>query len=210
MPTKGFRFAAWVRMAPMTHTSERAELHCAYCSQPCMGRGDHMVCACPLVLDAALVGFRAACTLLQTRGYAVRWRDTGGATIYDRTCRTTHRRLARDEDVVTQSESATWDVAIAWSGLVWARAPQARGRPSWRRTCGRWPTRWRCCRQPGGRALCAPADKSGPWAYPAPTRTRAPYCATLWASPCARSAPRPGGLSGPRSGVGPGGARSVP
>ena len=32
VPTEGLRLAAWVRMAPSTHTSARAELHCAYCS----------------------------------------------------------------------------------------------------------------------------------------------------------------------------------
>ena len=29
-----------------------------------------------------------------------------------------------DEDVVVQSESAAWDVAITWYGLMWARASQ--------------------------------------------------------------------------------------
>ena len=44
--------------------------------------------------------------------------------VYDHAGRTTHWRLARDEDVVVQSESAAWDVAITWSGLVWAKDPQ--------------------------------------------------------------------------------------
>ena len=52
------------------------------------------------------------------------WRDTLGATVCDHAERTTHWRLARDKEVVVQSESAAWDVAITWSGLVWARAPQ--------------------------------------------------------------------------------------
>ena len=52
------------------------------------------------------------------------WRDSLGATVYDRTGRTTRWRLVRDEDVVLQSESAAWDVAVTWSGLLWAMAPQ--------------------------------------------------------------------------------------
>ena len=39
VPTEGLRFAAWVRMAPSTHTSAHAEFHCAYYSQPCKGWG---------------------------------------------------------------------------------------------------------------------------------------------------------------------------
>ena len=124
VPIEGLRFAAWVRMAPSTHTSARAEFHCAYCSQPCKGWGDHMVRSCPVVLAAALTGFRALCAQLQTRGYAVCWRDALGATVYGRTGRTTRWRLVRDEDVVVQSESAAWDVAITWSGLLWVMAPQ--------------------------------------------------------------------------------------
>ena len=106
MPTEGLRFAAWVRMAPSTHTSARAEFHCAYCPQPCKEWGDHMVRSCPVVLAAALTGFRALCAQLQSTGYAVCWRDSLGATVYDRTGRTTRWRLVRDEDVVVQSESA--------------------------------------------------------------------------------------------------------
>ena len=37
----------------------------------------------------------------------------------------------QDEDLVAQSESAAWDVAVTWSGLLWATAPQpwpSRGR----------------------------------------------------------------------------------
>ena len=83
-----------------------------------------MVRACLLVVAAAMVGFRAACALLQSHGYAVRWRDSMGATIYNRAGHRTHWRLARDEDVVVQLQSATWDVAVAWSGLVWATAPE--------------------------------------------------------------------------------------
>ena len=83
-----------------------------------------MVRSCPVVLVAALTGFRALCAQLQTRGYAVCWRDSLGATVYDRTGRTTRWRLVRDEDVVVQSESAAWDVAVTWSGLLWAMAPQ--------------------------------------------------------------------------------------
>ena len=37
VPTKGLRFAAWVHMAPSSHTPARAEFDCAYCSQPCKG-----------------------------------------------------------------------------------------------------------------------------------------------------------------------------
>ena len=83
-----------------------------------------MVRSCLLVLAAALTGFRAACALLRSQGYAVCWHDTLGAMVYDRAGCTAYWRLARDKDVVVQSESAAWDVAITWSGLVWARAPQ--------------------------------------------------------------------------------------
>ena len=89
-------------MAPKTHTSGRAEFHYAYCSQPCKGLGDHMVRACPVVLAAALFGFRAACARVQARGCAVRWHNTLSATVYDRAGRTSHWRLARDEDVVVR------------------------------------------------------------------------------------------------------------
>ena len=106
VPTESLRFAAWVRMAPSTHTSAHAEFHCAYCSQPCKGWGDHMVRSCPVVLAAALTGFRAMCALLWSRGYAVCWCDSLGATVYNKAGRISHWRLARDEDVVVQSESA--------------------------------------------------------------------------------------------------------
>ena len=105
-------------MAPSTHTSVHADFHYAYCSQPRKGRGDHMVCSRPVVLAAALTGFRAACALLRSRGYAICWPDSSGATVYDQVGRATHWRLARDEDVVVELDSAVWDVAITWSGLV--------------------------------------------------------------------------------------------
>ena len=90
-----------------------------------------MVPSCPVVLAAALTDFRATCALLWSRGYVVCGRDSLGATVYDKACRTSHRRLVRDEDVVMQSKGAAWDVAIAWSGLIWAKTPQP------------WPTRER-------------------------------------------------------------------
>ena len=125
MPTESLKFAPWARMAPSMHTSAHAEFHCAYCSQPYKGWGiDHMVHSCPVVLAAALTGFRAMCALLRSRGYAVCWRNSLGATVYDKARRPSHWRLARDEDVVLQSESAAWDMAITWSGLMWSRAPQ--------------------------------------------------------------------------------------
>ena len=140
------RFAAWLRMVPSTHTSAHTEFHCAYCSQPYKGRGDIMVHSCLVVLAAALTGFRAACALLGSRGYAICWRDTLRATVYDKAGRTMHWRLARDEDVVVQSESATWDVGITWSGVVWTRSPQpwtARERATLMRgTCKQWQTGW--------------------------------------------------------------------
>ena len=83
-----------------------------------------MVRSCPVMLAAALTGFGAMCSLLQARGYAVYWRDSLGATVYDRAGRTTHWRLVRDEDVVVQSESAAWDVAVMWSRLLWVVALQ--------------------------------------------------------------------------------------
>ena len=52
------------------------------------------------------------------------WRDSLRATVYDKVGRTSHSRLVRDEDVVVQSKSAAWDVAVTWSGLLWAEAPQ--------------------------------------------------------------------------------------
>ena len=118
MPTESLGFAARVRMAPSTHTSAHAEFHRVYCSQPCKGLGDHMVRSCPVVLAAALAGFRAMCALLRSRGYAVCWRDSLGATVYDKAGHTWHWRVVRDEDVVVQSESAAWDVAVTWSGLI--------------------------------------------------------------------------------------------
>ena len=83
-----------------------------------------MVRTRPVVFAAALTGFWAMCSLLRSRGYAVCWRDSLGATVYDRASRSTHWRLARHKDVVLQSKSAAWDVAITWSGLMWARAPK--------------------------------------------------------------------------------------
>ena len=70
----------------------------------------------------ALTGFRAMCAPLRSRGYAVCWRDSPGAKVYDEVGRTSHRKLVHDEDVVLQSKSA--DVAATWSALLWARAPQ--------------------------------------------------------------------------------------
>ena len=64
--TEGLWLAAWVRMAPSTHTSAHADFHCAYCSQPYKGWGDHMVCSCPVVLAAALTGFGDVCALLRS------------------------------------------------------------------------------------------------------------------------------------------------
>ena len=74
-----------------------------------------MVRSCPVMLVAALTGFRAMCALLRSRGYAVCWRDSLGATVYDKAGHASHWRLVRDDDVVVQSESAAWDVAITWS-----------------------------------------------------------------------------------------------
>ena len=82
-----------------------------------------MVRSCPVVLAAALNGFRAMCSSLQARGYAVYWRDSLGATVYDGAGRATHWRLVRHEDVVVRSESAAWDVAVTWCGLLWAVGP---------------------------------------------------------------------------------------
>ena len=59
-----------------------------------------MVCSCLVVLAAALTGFRATCALLRSQGYAVCRYDSLGATVYDKAGRTTHWRLAPDEDVV--------------------------------------------------------------------------------------------------------------
>ena len=123
VPTESLMFAACVRMVPSTRTSVHAEFQCAYCSQPCKGWGDHMVRSCPVVLTAALRGFRAMCAGLRSRGYAVCWHDSLGATVYDKAARTSHWRLVRDENVVLQYESAAWDVAVTWSGLVWTRTP---------------------------------------------------------------------------------------
>ena len=83
-----------------------------------------MVRSCSVVPAAAMTGFRAMCALLQCLGYAVCWRDSLGATIYDTAGRTSHWRLLRDEEVVVQTETAAWDVAVTWSGLLWAVAPQ--------------------------------------------------------------------------------------
>ena len=66
----------------------------------------------------------ALCSQVQSRGYAVYWRDSLGATVYDQTGRSTRWRLVRDEVVVVPSESAAWEVAVTWSGLLWAVAPR--------------------------------------------------------------------------------------
>ena len=124
VPTESLKFATWVRMAPSTHTSAHPEFHYVYCLQPCKGWGDHMVRSCPVVLAAALTGFRAICALLWSRGYAVCWRDSMRATVYDKAGRTSQWRLVQDEDVVVQSESAAWDVAVTLSCLIWATTQQ--------------------------------------------------------------------------------------
>ena len=110
-----------------------------------------MVRSCPVVLAAALTGFRALCGQLQSRGYAVCWRVSLWATVYDRTGRTTRWRLVRDEDVVVQSESAAWDVAIMWSGLLWTVAPHpwpARKRAALTSGCLRAVAAWVILRPP--------------------------------------------------------------
>ena len=79
VPTKRLRFAASMRMAPSTHTSAHAEFHYGYCSQPRKGWGDRMVHSCPVVLVAAMSGFRAMCALLQAQGKCrVKARFPGG------------------------------------------------------------------------------------------------------------------------------------
>ena len=65
VPIEGLQFVAWVRMAPSPHTLAHARLHCAYRSQPCKGLEDHMGRYCPVVLAAALTGFKSICTLLR-------------------------------------------------------------------------------------------------------------------------------------------------
>ena len=122
MPTDRLRCAAWVRMAPSTHTSTHAEFHYAYYLQPCKGWGAHMIHSCPVVPAAALTGFRALCALLQTRGDALYWRHSLGATIYNKAGYAT--RLVRDQDVVVQSEITACDVVVTWSQLLWAVAPE--------------------------------------------------------------------------------------
>ena len=116
LPKEGLQFVAWVHMAFTTHTGERAEFHYVYCSQPWKGWGNRVVGACPVVLVAALSFFHAICAVLQTRGNAVEWRDTMGATIYNHAGRTSHCLLAQDKDVAVHSEKTASDVAITWSG----------------------------------------------------------------------------------------------
>ena len=129
---------AWAQLWPMGKCRQRASSlrpWCAWRPRPTPRRtrssgvrnarsptsGGGITCrSCPVVLAAALTGFRAMCALLLSRGYAVCWRDSLGARVYDKAGRTTQWRLARDEDVVVQSVSAAWDVAITWSELTWA------------------------------------------------------------------------------------------
>ena len=75
------------------------------------------------MIPPPLVGLRAvsAVELCVRRGVGPRHL---GGTVYDKASRTSLWRLARDEDVVVQSESTAWDVAITCSGLMWARTPQ--------------------------------------------------------------------------------------
>ena len=147
-----------------------------------------MVCYYYLVLAAALAGFRAACALLRCPVYAICGCDSRGATVYDQASRPTHRRLARDEDLVVQLESAAWDVAITWSRLVLTGAPQplpARERAAlmvgYLRGVADWmalppPARWSHLMRVGG---------SG-WPV-GPSLTGAPYHSTPRANPRAQS-----------------------
>ena len=83
-----------------------------------------MVRSCPVALATAMTGFKAMCALLRSRGYAVCGRNSLRTTVYDKAGCTSHWQLVQDEDVVVQSESAAWDVAVTWFGLVWGVARQ--------------------------------------------------------------------------------------
>ena len=103
------------------------------------------------------------------------WPDSLGATVYDQTGRTTRWRLVLDEDVVMQSESAAWDVAVTWSGLLWAVALQpwpARERAALTSGYLRAVAEWVVLHPPAGWSrLMRTGDASGRWACPAPSRT---------------------------------------
>ena len=97
--------------------------------------------------------------------------------VYDKAGHTSHWRLVRDDDVVVQSESAAWDVAVTWSGLLWALAPQpwpARERAAltadYLRAVADWvvlppPTRWSRLMRAGERGwpvgLSRPLEDAG-------------------------------------------------
>ena len=65
---KGMQFAAWVHMAPTTHTSCVREFHRVYCSAPCFGWGDHMARDCVVVVALALprIGVRSCTQVVQS------------------------------------------------------------------------------------------------------------------------------------------------
>ena len=111
-----------MRMAPSTRTSEHAEFHYGVllAAVPWMrrpygprlpggsGSGSGWLPGC--VPPTRVLG---VCRVVA--------RNPGGR---DRAGRTTVRRLAHNEDVIVQAKGATWDVAVAWSRLVWATDPQ--------------------------------------------------------------------------------------
>ena len=101
-----------------------------------------------------------------------------------RASRTSHWRLVPDEDVVVQTESTAWNVAVTWYRHLWAVAPQpwrARERDAltagYPRALADWvvlppPTRWSRLIRAGGRewpvGLCRPFADAGTLAAPPP------------------------------------------
>ena len=65
LPNRALKFACWLRMAPRTHVSPKAELHCYLCRAPCHSWGQHLYSDCMSTTLACLHGFKTLALSLQ-------------------------------------------------------------------------------------------------------------------------------------------------
>ena len=72
LPNRALKFACWLKMAPHTHVSPKAELHCYLCRTPCHSWGQHLYYDCVSTALACLHGFRTLALSLQLES-PVQW-----------------------------------------------------------------------------------------------------------------------------------------
>ena len=135
LSTEGLRFAAWVRMAPTTHTLRMHEFACAWCPAPYFGWGDHMSRDCVVVVAAALGGFRAMARALVREGYGMHRTETMGSYVYGRHGAVARWCVVQGKDIPIMTE---WVVGSVGCGSYLAGATVGLGlmHPNHRPPCG--------------------------------------------------------------------------